>query len=342
MENRKTSFTRHACVVVILVALSLLLQSCALFALDAAIRKNKGSSSFNTRATATEYAMSFNNTIANAGQISLDADNDVVGLLSVLDEHWYAFRTDRLGKVRIRFDSDCTHDDRRICYRVFLCDADEGANGWHVIGQSSVSASKGALVPNACVVSEGTHYVRVVPGDNAFCGSSYSFSVLFDHDAHELNDQAADATSIGIGQPIAGSLFSAEDEDWYYFSVSDPCAVRIEFDHDAELPSSVFWRCGIFCPEPVSRPFVLFDICGDRKKHTSDLIRLGPGAYYVKVFKGEKEHSYSNYVLGISEHGCEDGFRRDFKASDSDIKQYHPSYVRAEKDVFSELGRAGR
>lgn len=135
-------------------------------------------------------------------------------------------------------------------------------------------------------VSPGVYYVTVEA--KSADAAPYSLKMAFTPDGHielEGNDTELTATPVELDTPYAGNLLSAQDVDFYAFTLREAGGVHISVETGGGGSASGAYTCSVFSAADRSRLCTL-TVPGNSKLTDSGNLYLSAGTYWVRMAKG--------------------------------------------------------
>ncbi len=257
------------------------------------------------------------NSVLNRAELIAVGYDVVRTLISKDDVNWFRFDIPSSGCIGIEFigsdgkDQNSLASSDEFAWRFGLYDE----NGQSLDDSNGFVCKETEFFTTGCYgVSLGTYYVKVENAEKRMhISRPYTFNITYnaaDDWEKEPNNSSDKATRIEFDQRVRGALTTDSDLDCYAFSIFESSAIRIAFDHDEPLKHSPYWGYGVY--DLTDNRIAFGNVGGDEKIHTSEMIDLEAGTYFIKVNKGSS-HSSAGYVLSVSEHKRKNDFRLDFK-----------------------------
>ena len=215
----------------------------------------------------------------------IKVNTNVTGSInSKYDYDWYKIKVSQAGVIKIRFDHQNLRSSNRYWY-ISIYDKDFNniagdTNCWYINGNGTSYTLPDIGLP------AGTYYILVESGDYT-SDTNYKMNVGFTPTAtaeKEYNGDRDSANPIELNTAYSGSLFMADDVDWYKFVLTKSGLVTISFGHENLDSDYDCWRV------------YLANANGDN-------ITLGSSAYYDIDTKGtvtvlpQKSLSAGTYYL---------------------------------------------
>ena len=135
-------------------------------------------------------------------------------------------------------------------------------------------------------VSPGVYYVTVEA--KSADAALYSLKMAFTPDGHielEGNDTELTATPVELDTPYAGNLLSAQDVDFFAFTLREAGGVHISVETGGSGSASGAYTCSVFSAADRSRLCTL-TVPGNSKLTDSGNLYLSAGTYWVRMAKG--------------------------------------------------------
>lgn len=135
-------------------------------------------------------------------------------------------------------------------------------------------------------VSPGVYYVTVEA--KSADAAPYSLKMAFTPDGHielEGNDTELTATPVELDTPYSGNLLSAQDVDFFAFTLREAGGVHISVETGGSGSASGAYTCSVFSAADRSRLCTL-TVPGNSKLTDSGNLYLSAGTYWVRMAKG--------------------------------------------------------
>ena len=115
-------------------------------------------------------------------------------------------------------------------------------------------------------------------------------------ETEEENDSPESAQLIEVNKAAQGTFSTNDDYDYYKFTLTDPGAVRVRFQHEALESDTVFWNVKLLYSD--EKPLCNWNSAGSNTDLESNPIGLPAGTYYVLVqHLNSFDHSNVPYTL---------------------------------------------
>ena len=98
----------------------------------------------------------------------------------------------------------------------------------------------------------------------------------------ESNDSIEKANNILENAQYTGKLSKEEDVDYYRLNIREKGNIRIEFSHNKIDSDDYFWKVSLLDAEQ-NDPIIKMWVKGSISESSSNLARIKPGVYYIKV-----------------------------------------------------------
>ena len=222
-------------------------------------------------------SISAGDSFENAQQISVNTsytDN----LASSSEVDYYKFTLSSNAMIAVKFSH--THLDSSSTYwvvRIYKSDdLTTDLLKFDVKGNNmnSTSPSTG-LAP-------GNYYVKI--SDYSFNSMDYTFSLdatVSDYWEKEYNNEYTSASYVEVNKEYSGSLMNSDDIDYYYFTLSSPAMIAIDFSHTIIESSSTYWIVEIYTDE--LKKIERVSVTGNEADLVFPSVGLPAGKYYIKV-----------------------------------------------------------
>lgn len=223
------------------------------------------------------------------------------------DVDFYEVELDDPGYITLSFNHDYLEtDDKR--WDIFLYNEDNAEiMSWTFIG----SRTKNRTMPIG--VPAGTYYLKLTKD---YYGSTIPYELKLNYTASdewetEFNNGFGSADRIRPNKVIYGTIYKAEDVDFYAVDIDGSGYINIVFDHDYVETKDNRWTVILYNED--NAEIITYKFNGNSTKNSRPGIGVKEGRYYVKVLK-DYYHANVNYELTVK-YTESDSFECEFNNS---------------------------
>ena len=149
--------------------------------------------------------------------------------------------------------------------------------------------------PNPSTAASGRPAPTSVTGKRP----KWSFTAKSNYEK-EPNSVIRRAQNINCNETYYGAIISSDssanyDEDYYRFELTQETNVCLEFGHQKAADSKVFWVASIVDEDGVDE-FCKIESSFDSGLESTDVFKLSPGVYYVKIegrYRSEAQYNFA-------------------------------------------------
>lgn len=221
-----------------------------------------------------------NNTYKNASAIQTNTTYNG-SLMSDDDVDYYVFTLEQLSEVNVNFDFE--YFDNGSTYFELYLDLDMRDDANYYVAK--LSGRDNQLSSYPFYLPAGTYYIRLESYYHTSRPYFLSVNAVPCNDVEvEWNNSYGTATPISIGQSVQGSLRYEDDIDYYRIDVTEPCSVRVYFEHEWFDNGSTYYQVYLDGQANNSNRLMSISLSGrDSDIQTKDVYNLQPGTYYLSV-----------------------------------------------------------
>ena len=226
----------------------------------------------------SNWEQEFNDDFVHANPLSLNTTING-STIDDYDDDWFKIVLPSSGYIQVSF-KNAQHT--KGVWDVRVTDASGNANDLgKCFDYYTFNANEATHSGNRIGLAAGTYYVKVNPYNAN--GYTYQLKVGFTKSSAwetEPNNLFENADAISVGKTVNGSsTYEGGDEDWYRFSLTKKTRVRIQMTNTTH--SSGGWT--VQFADKNGQSIKSFDFAATSGSHSSDVVELAAGTYYVRV-----------------------------------------------------------